>query len=514
MTPRMLRVASDSHLVALIREGRRAAFEALYDRHHRAMLSFCHHMLGNPEEAEDAVQHTFLAAYNALVYSDEPIHLRAWLFAIARNRCYSVLRRRRDQPLAAVAEPTMEGLATQVLLRQDLRDLVHDVRRLPDDQRAALVLAELDGLSHEQIALVLGVPTRKVKALVFQARESLVASRTARDTDCAEIREQLANLHGGALRRSNLRRHLRDCAGCREFRQLLDDQRGRLRVLVPVAPTLAMKEALLAGTVGGGVSGGLTGGGVVATSTVKGVLVKTLVGAVLAGAGAAGTIVAVRGLPRTSSGHATPKYALSGRVPPGGAAKAGGGSRGSQEVSGSANGPPSPRITLAALALPARNRLFAVAMSSGDRVAVSLSSRSKTPGAGADHAVTDAFSFSPTPGSTVAPPPSRPQDPGQSTGTDAPTLMSSLPSAGGGSGSSAGGGSGSPGGGGSGSPGGDSRPPEFGASSSSSDGPLAQPSGEGSTFASGRQPAYRYRSMGIPEGSGDGRHDSGRAGQR
>ena len=243
MSPHLLRLASDARLVTLIREGRPAAFEVVYDRHHRGILSFCRHMLGDPQEAEDAVQHTFLAAYNDLISTKKQIHLRAWLFAIARNRCYSILRTRRDQPSGDLGEPATEGLAAQVQRRQDLRDLVVDMRRLPDDQRAALVLAELDALSHEQIGEALGVPREKVKALVFQARESLVASRTARETDCAEIREQLANQRGGALRRANLRRHLRECAGCREFRSEVERQRRQLRVLLPVAPTLALKEA-------------------------------------------------------------------------------------------------------------------------------------------------------------------------------------------------------------------------------------------------------------------------------
>src|SRR3974390_386646 len=82
-SPVLLRVASDARLVALIREGRSAAFEAAYNRHHRPILSFCRQMLGDPDEAEDAVQHTFAAAYAELTTSQAAIHLRPWLFAIA-----------------------------------------------------------------------------------------------------------------------------------------------------------------------------------------------------------------------------------------------------------------------------------------------------------------------------------------------------------------------------------------------------------------------------------------------
>ncbi len=294
-SPRLLRLASDDRLVALIRTGNRAAFEAAYNRHHKSILSFCRHMLGSKEEAEDAVQQTFLAAYNDLVSSDKSIHLRAWLFTIARNRCYTMLRARREHPSADLAEPVTEGLATQVQRRQDLRDLVGDLGRLPDEQRAALVLAEMDALSHEQIGTVLGVPTDKVKALVFQARESLVASRAARETSCVEIREQLATMHGGGLRRANLRRHLRECAGCTEYRREIERQRRRLGLILPVAPTIALKEGVIGIALGGTAGVGAAGGGLLAGSALKGFTVKGLIAALLAGAGTAGTIVAVQG---------------------------------------------------------------------------------------------------------------------------------------------------------------------------------------------------------------------------
>ncbi|MBW3652744.1 MAG: RNA polymerase sigma factor, partial [Actinobacteria bacterium] len=205
---RRLQAAGDDRLVAQIRCGdgpaSRNAFEVLYDRHHRGVLAFCRHMLGSPEEAEDAVQHTFSAAYRALLRDDRKIALRAWLYAIARNRCLSMLAARREQVALDHVDgvlPATTGLAQEVEQRDDLRELLADVQRLPEDQRAALVLAELEALSHKEIADILGVPPSKVKALVFQARESLMIRRQARDTSCGEIREQLSVLRGGALRR-------------------------------------------------------------------------------------------------------------------------------------------------------------------------------------------------------------------------------------------------------------------------------------------------------------------------
>ena len=218
--PGLRRLARDEKLVEAVRVGDQRAFEVVFDRYHRPLLSFCRHMLGSREEAEDAVQHTFMAAYRGLGSSDKEILLRPWLYTIARNHCLSVLRARRQTvPLDGheAEAPATEGLASEVQRREDLRQMLADLGHLPDDQRAALVLAELGSLPHDEIAQVVGCPRDKVKALVFQGRSSLAASRTARETPCSDVRGQLSTLTGGALRRSNLRRHVRECAGCRAF---------------------------------------------------------------------------------------------------------------------------------------------------------------------------------------------------------------------------------------------------------------------------------------------------------
>jgi RNA polymerase sigma factor (sigma-70 family) len=271
---RLLRLASDERLVELVRFGSEAAFEALFDRHHRGVLGFCRHTLGSVEEAEDAVQHTFLAAYRELVGTDKPIQLRPWLYTIARNRCITVLRGRRHEAATELSELPTEHVAAAVERRHDLQDLLRDVAALPDDQREALVLSELGDMSHDEIAAVLRCRREKVKALVFQARSSLIASRTARETPCAEIREQLANLRGGSLRRVELKRHVRECAGCREFREQLRAQRRDLAIVLPVAPTVGLKAAVVGG-----------GAGAAGSAASAGMAAKVLVAAAIAGGG-------------------------------------------------------------------------------------------------------------------------------------------------------------------------------------------------------------------------------------
>jgi RNA polymerase sigma factor (sigma-70 family) len=267
-SPKVLAAFSDERLVEQVRRGNEAAFEVVYDRHHRGILAFCRHMLGSADEAEDAVQQTFISAYDALQADARDIRLKAWLYTIARNRCLSVLRARREQAadLEDEALPTA-GLTEQVQQRADLKELLHDLRELPDDQREALVLFEIGDLSQTEVANVIGVEPVKVKALVFQARSALIESREARAIPCTEIREQLATASGGALRRGPLRRHLKACEGCSEYRDQVKAQRRALAALLPVVPTAGLKSSVLAalGFGGGAGGGGIAAGGGVAT---------------------------------------------------------------------------------------------------------------------------------------------------------------------------------------------------------------------------------------------------------
>ena len=280
----VLKAFGDDRLVEQIRRGNEAAFEVAYERHHRGILSFCRHMLSSPEEAEDAVQQVFVSAYYDLQASDKPIRLKPWLYTIARNRCLSVLRARREQAAELDDIPTA-GLSESVQQREDLRRMLADLHDLPLEQRSALVLSELGDLSHTDIADVLGVETAKVKSLVFQARSSLIESREARETPCQDIREQLATLRGGALRRGPLRKHLKVCAGCRDFREEVKRQRTAVAALLPVMPSAGLKGTIM-GAIGGG---GAAGGGALGLGASGTVLASG--GATLGGSAGVGSIV-------------------------------------------------------------------------------------------------------------------------------------------------------------------------------------------------------------------------------
>jgi RNA polymerase sigma factor (sigma-70 family) len=338
--PKLLTHLSDERLVARVRAGDDRAFEALYDRHHRPLLAFCRHLLGSAEEAEDALQHTFIAAHGALRTDERPVALRAWLFTIARNRCLSILRSRRNVVALTEVEPTLPvtvGLATQVEQRADLQALVRDLHALSDDQRAALVLSELGDLDHEQIAGVLGVRRARVATLVFQARASLMETRKARESDCSDIQEQLATLRGGALRRSTLRRHVESCPACQAFRAEVRRQRAAMALILPVIPSIGLKRSVLtaissgsgaagaaaaAGGVSGGIAilggGGAAGGGVAASSAVvassAAVAGSAAAGGAAAAVGGVSAGVAVGGAAVAAGGAAVAAKALGAKV--------------------------------------------------------------------------------------------------------------------------------------------------------------------------------------------------------
>ena len=168
---RLLALANDDRLVEQIRRGSEAAFAVAFERHSPAILGFCRHMLGSLVEAEDAVQQTFASAYHDLV-RDPQRETDAQAVAVRNrtNRCLNMLRARREQPTDNVERAT-ETLSEQVEQRDELRQLLADLGEVPQEQRAALLLAELGNLSHAEIAGVLGCEVPRVKALVFRARK-------------------------------------------------------------------------------------------------------------------------------------------------------------------------------------------------------------------------------------------------------------------------------------------------------------------------------------------------------
>ena len=255
----LLRFQDDAHLVALTRRGHQHAFDALVERYQSRLLGFCRQMLGSTEDAEDVLQEVFVAAYNAMIADEREIAVRPWLYRIARNRCLNHLRKpTADGQDTMDTMPHMNGVTTleRVQNREEFRSLLEDVSHLPETQRSALLLREIDAMSYEEIAQAMDTTVPGVKSLLVRARIALAESTQARQLTCDEVRVQLAEAAEGLAKLDGpARRHVKECEPCADFRKQLRKDSKVLAALFPAGPLLALKGLVvgkLTGLIGGG----------------------------------------------------------------------------------------------------------------------------------------------------------------------------------------------------------------------------------------------------------------------
>jgi RNA polymerase sigma factor (sigma-70 family) len=255
--------------------GSTGAFARVYERHHRALYRYCRSLLGDDEEARDALQSTMTKAFAALRFEERDFELRPWLFRIAHNEAVSRLRERRDAvELDLVPAIATDSLAQTIEDRERLAQLRADLRELPERQRAALVMRELSGLGHAEIAAVLGGSPQTVKQTIFAARTALHECAEGREMGCAEVQRVLSDGDGRTLRARRMRAHVRACRSCREFAAALAERPKDLAALAPLAAVGTWLSRLLATLSGsGGAAGALatkTAAVVAASATIAG----------------------------------------------------------------------------------------------------------------------------------------------------------------------------------------------------------------------------------------------------
>jgi RNA polymerase sigma factor (sigma-70 family) len=298
----LLKLQGDEKLIAMARSGNAGAFEMIVDRYQGRLLGFCRQMLGSTEDAEDVLQEVFVNAYRAMLADEREINLRPWLYRIARNRCLNHLRKPSadaQESMDMVPEVEAASTAEKVHNREEFRQIISDVNKLPETQRSALLLREMDALSYEEIADAMETTVPSVKSLLVRARISLAEASQARLLTCGEVRVELSEAAEGLRKVSApVRRHVRECEECADFRSQVRSNEKMLAALFPVPALLAFK-AFIAGKLGlGGGSaagsaaagGAAAGGGAAAAGGAA-----SGIGAALGGSGAAGGLGGIGG---------------------------------------------------------------------------------------------------------------------------------------------------------------------------------------------------------------------------
>jgi RNA polymerase sigma-70 factor (ECF subfamily) len=148
------------------------AFEQLYRKHARDVYQYALAVLTNPADAEDVTQQTFLNAFRAYQRGERPLRPHNWLIAIAHNVCRMRWRQAKHRPKEVALEEAPEPIAP-LNDQPNIDEVLRALARLSFNQRAALVMRELEGRSYKEIAGVLGVTVGAVEALLFRARRHL-----------------------------------------------------------------------------------------------------------------------------------------------------------------------------------------------------------------------------------------------------------------------------------------------------------------------------------------------------
>jgi RNA polymerase sigma factor (sigma-70 family) len=307
---------ADERLARLVADGADRAFAVLYERYHQPLYRYCRSIVRNETDAQDALQSAFASALVALRRGQRDAPLRPWLYRIAHNEAVSLLRRRRagEQP-SAETESLLPSIEDAAATRARLTALVEDLQSLPERQRAALVMRELSGLTHEEIASALQMSIGAAKQAVFEARRSLMEFAEGRAMLCQEIQRIVSDGDRRILRSRRVRAHLGDCERCAEFAAAIRSRRDDLHALVPTLPAAAAAASLASITRSSPAHAG--GGGAVAAAGAQtaslALSAKALTAGALVAATAAAGAVGVARIESSSTGHHAPIPTTSGR---------------------------------------------------------------------------------------------------------------------------------------------------------------------------------------------------------
>jgi RNA polymerase sigma-70 factor (ECF subfamily) len=248
------------------------AFERLYRRYVADVYRYVLAVLQNEADAEDATQTAFLSAYRAYERGERPERPHNWLIAIAHNVCRQRFRESARRPRLVELEEESVAAHGSDDDAPNAEEICRALGFLAFNQRAALVMRELQGHSYGEIAEILGLSTSAVETLLFRARRAM-REQLEGGLSCREAELALSKRADGELsfaERGPLRAHLRECADCASLERGQRFRRRALRSLgvVPLPSSLGSFFGGAAGTTGAGVAGTGVGVGAKAAAVV------------------------------------------------------------------------------------------------------------------------------------------------------------------------------------------------------------------------------------------------------
>jgi RNA polymerase sigma-70 factor (ECF subfamily) len=173
-----MQILSDETIVQQVRAGNVNAFAQLYDKYKGNVYAYCHRLLQNQPSAEDAVQNTFMKAYQSISTLDDPAAFKYWLFMIARNEVYTILRKVRSngqvKSLDDSEEIWDEHTPYSEAVQTNIVDIIQEfLGQLKTEYREVLILREYEQLTYLEIAALTGDTESSVKSRIFHARKAL-----------------------------------------------------------------------------------------------------------------------------------------------------------------------------------------------------------------------------------------------------------------------------------------------------------------------------------------------------
>ena len=275
--------------------------DELYRQHVGDVYRYTYAVLGNHADAEDVTQTTFVNALRALERGEMPQEPSHWLTVIAHNLVRQRWRQAANRPALVELETDVPD-APEDDEEFELEELVRALQRIPETQREAIVMRELEGRSYREIATVLGLSTSALETLLFRARRSL-ADELENVVTCQSAELSISKLQDGRLSRKERRRldeHLADCPDCTRLAAAQQRRRRAFKGLallpLPIGlalfkgapsaaaatslPTIGLGTATAgssgtgAGTAGAGATAATTGGAAAGGSLAAGLVVK------------------------------------------------------------------------------------------------------------------------------------------------------------------------------------------------------------------------------------------------